>query len=296
MPPKVNLSPEEQAAKAKVKEYNRAYYLAHKSERTTEQAAVKNAYLHAYYLANKTKLAADARTYRLTHKEECSARSKAYHIEHMGQARANSRAWKKANPEKVAADGRRGNLRRTYGITIDDYARMYGEQSGKCAICTIHYDALEVDHNHKTGVVRGLLCNECNSGMGLLSDAAHLLDAAANYLDAHTTVMVRLSPEALKSSKPAWGTAHLSPDYERNRKLRSNYGITPDMYSAAYQAQDGRCAVCNTYKDCLNVDHDHVSKRVRGLLCLKCNHALGKFKDDTARICAARRYLEVTGG
>ena len=83
----------------------------------------------------------------------------------------------------------RGNYYlRTYGITLKEYDIMYEEQEGCCAICGIHQ--LEesrrfcVDHDHDTGQVRGLLCNNCNTGIGKLKDNYDLLYRAADYLRA----------------------------------------------------------------------------------------------------------------
>lgn len=74
-----------------------------------------------------------------------------------------------------------------YGITIDDYNRMFEEQCGGCAICGIHQSklkkALSVDHNHRTGQIRGLLCNKCNLLLGNASDNFVLLRSAADYLE-----------------------------------------------------------------------------------------------------------------
>jgi hypothetical protein len=67
---------------------------------------------------------------------------------------------------------------------------MLVEQNYRCAICgtdkpTGKWVVFAVDHCHVTGKVRGLLCNECNRGMGLLRDDATLLRKAADYLDSH---------------------------------------------------------------------------------------------------------------
>ena len=61
-------------------------------------------------------------------------------------------------------------LKYEYGITLDDYNKMFNEQEGKCAICQRHQNELKkilyVDHDHKTGEVRGLLCKNCNVALG----------------------------------------------------------------------------------------------------------------------------------
>lgn len=79
----------------------------------------------------------------------------------------------------------------------------------------------------------------------------------------------------------------------KNRLLRE-FGITVEDYEAMLAAQGGVCAICA--KECrsgrrLAVDHDHVTGVVRGLLCLHCNLALGKFDDDPERIERALAYL-----
>lgn len=67
------------------------------------------------------------------------------------------------------------NRERSLGVTDADYWRMYREQGGRCGICnkrlySKRYKAFAVDHDHKTGKVRGLLCTNCNTGLGLFRD------------------------------------------------------------------------------------------------------------------------------
>ena len=71
-----------------------------------------------------------------------------------------------------------------YGITTDEYDAMLVAQSGLCAICRRSSDlTLHVDHCHKTGRVRQLLCQRCNPALGLFDDDPELLIAAALYLE-----------------------------------------------------------------------------------------------------------------
>ena len=75
-------------------------------------------------------------------------------------------------------------MQRVYGITLETYDTMLAEQGGCCAICgtsTIK-GRFAIDHCHKTGKVRGLLCFDCNTGIGKLKDKPSLLLAAYNYL------------------------------------------------------------------------------------------------------------------
>lgn len=103
--------------------------------------------------------------------------------------------WNAANPERVL-DTR---LRRVYGITLERYLALLVEQNGVCAVCgevpafspgrlTYYKTAapvlgLVVDHDHETGQVRGLLCNPCNTGIGMLRDSAAVIRSAAKYLE-----------------------------------------------------------------------------------------------------------------
>ena len=78
------------------------------------------------------------------------------------------------------------NLQREYGITIDQYEAMVELQEGRCAICEKDFGKkLYVDHCHDTGRVRALLCQKCNSGLGMFDDRADLIDRASAYLRAH---------------------------------------------------------------------------------------------------------------
>jgi hypothetical protein len=77
-------------------------------------------------------------------------------------------------------------LRRTYGITFDQMKQMYIAQNGCCAIHKGPFKSLtdiQVDHNHKNGQVRQLLCWKCNSAIGLLQDNAFIIQNAADYIN-----------------------------------------------------------------------------------------------------------------
>lgn len=78
-------------------------------------------------------------------------------------------------------------LQNKYGLTIDDYVAMAEAQDGLCAICACPEPngRLCVDHDHETGAVRGLLCHQCNKGVGHFLDSAERCQAAADYLRRH---------------------------------------------------------------------------------------------------------------
>jgi predicted nucleic acid-binding Zn ribbon protein len=71
----------------------------------------------------------------------------------------------------------------SYGLTIGRYREIYEAQGGKCAICRKRAARLRIDHHHGDGIVRGLLCNECNLGLGLFCDNPLMLAKAARYIE-----------------------------------------------------------------------------------------------------------------
>jgi hypothetical protein len=80
---------------------------------------------------------------------------------------------------------------------------------------------------------------------------------------------------------------------QRSAKMRSRYGIDVDEYDALSERQCHACAICGerAQGESLDVDHDHVTGKVRGLLCRQCNQGLGLFKDDPTRLWCATAYL-----
>lgn len=95
---------------------------------------------------------------------------------------------------KARQDPRELHLRATYGIGRLDYDMMYAKQDGRCAICggpPVGRENFDVDHDHETGRVRGLLCFPCNNGLGAFRDRPERLSAAILYLGRH-----RLSVES----------------------------------------------------------------------------------------------------
>ena len=93
----------------------------------------------------------------------------------------------KDNPRKL----KNHNLKKNYGISIENYEYLFKQQNGVCAICGKPetrictkriVQSLSVDHDHSTGIVRGLLCDRCNKAIGLLYHSPELLINAIDYL------------------------------------------------------------------------------------------------------------------
>jgi len=101
------------------------------------------------------------------------------------------RGWQKRYREENRKSLSDGERKRRFGITPEQYAEMFQSQNGVCAICNQpetatrlgKVKALAVDHCHKSGAIRGLLCADCNTGIGKLKDDPEVLRSAARYLE-----------------------------------------------------------------------------------------------------------------
>lgn len=98
---------------------------------------------------------------------------------------AKKRAEQKAkDPVGFKLYRRESMLKTNYGIDLKTYEKMYVRQNGLCAICDdVCFANLAVDHCHKTGKIRKLLCRACNSALGLFKDDPYLMRQAALYVE-----------------------------------------------------------------------------------------------------------------
>lgn len=88
---------------------------------------------------------------------------------------------------------RKKYIERKFGIKYEVYEQMYSKQNGLCAICgepetNKRQEYLSLDHCHKKGHIRGLLCNSCNRGLGYFRDNQQYLENAKNYLNESNNV------------------------------------------------------------------------------------------------------------
>lgn len=118
--------------------------------------------------------------------KDCTrARGKAFLAKNPGYGAEKQKEWREANP-RLAKDFK---LRIRYGIPLGSYDKMLKEQDGKCALCSTEDPGgagdFHVDHCHDTGVVRSLLCANCNVGIGHFFHRVDLLKLAIGYVTKH---------------------------------------------------------------------------------------------------------------
>lgn len=246
----------------------------------------------------------------LPRRETCSMCGNVRDGSHPSYCRACSneknRQWV-ANNRKRRAKSYRNTTLRNHGLTTETYDALLTFQDGKCAGCDVTaanavaanqfgQGSLHVDHCHTTGELRGLLCSPCNNVLGLADDSQTVLDALATYLERRAPVAARLprvppvDPE--KRVGQTW----------RHRKwvLKTAYGLTPEDHDALLASQDYGCAGCGVGQANgagrssvrLHVDHCHDTGIVRGILCHRCNRAIGRIHDDSLTLRCLSLYLE----
>jgi hypothetical protein len=103
----------------------------------------------------------------------------------------DKKTWLEKNRERVKKTDRLCKMKRIYGLTEEGFNSLLEVQQGCCAICGCAEPKgkgnWHVDHNHETGEVRGLLCSQCNPGLGKFKDSPSILRAGADYIENPTT-------------------------------------------------------------------------------------------------------------
>lgn len=114
--------------------------------------------------------------------------TKCNELERLRKSEDKKARVKKHRDPKIVSYVRKYNLEKAYGLTEADYELMLRDQGGKCLICGIEQsltrnNRLNVDHDHSSGKVRGLLCGRCNTGLGMFGDSTVRVERALAYLE-----------------------------------------------------------------------------------------------------------------
>ena len=137
-----------------------------------------------HYLANREKILTRCSERRKIKAAEIRAYQKRYYRENHARLRAKNRKWHAEHKDRTR--DRTWELRKLYNLTHAQYESILDSQGGTCAICLnpepVKGRCLAVDHCHKTGRVRGLLCGRCNTGIGNFREDPELLKTAIAYI------------------------------------------------------------------------------------------------------------------
>lgn len=238
-------------------------------------------------------------------KEYLRARDAARYASDPEREMARVRAWQVANPREVRKYQLRSNLRK-YNLTPENLRALYDRQGGMCPVCgLLLYEGrtgMQVDHDHMTGVIRGLTCHLCNLMLGHFKDSVESLQRAIVYLLTEPPYLPTSTWPRIPYKRTGLcrcGTIRDRPPHPWCIKCVQAYNlwyrfqISPDTLDKLIASQGGACAICQTslQKKSMHIDHDHASSRIRGVLCRECNLALGHSRDDIGILQSAMAYL-----
>ena len=153
-------------------------------------------YNQRYYRKNRERELARANAYNRANKEKIKIKNRARYKDDAVRAKTieASRKWALANPERYAEIRRGASFRqrlKKFGLTVEQYETMLAAQGYRCAICRTDDPGVgkekrrgswNVDHDHATCEVRGLLCRGCNVALGAVRDSVTTLVAMIEYL------------------------------------------------------------------------------------------------------------------
>ena len=150
------------------KEYGRVWYLKNKEmlkARRVRNSDKKREYDKERRKKNPGRVRKEKRNWYLSNLVKC---------------KTDAKKWAKRNPVKRALISRSRYLRQTYGLTSVEYDELSQHQGGLCALCREdnHGRKLHVDHDHVRNTVRGLLCSNCNTALGLFKESPEVLQRA----------------------------------------------------------------------------------------------------------------------
>jgi len=185
--------------------------------------------------------------------------------------------------------------------TLEEMLRLYDGGKSAKAIAKV----IGIDHHRATDIIReakGLTSlKKGGYGCGGLKPGAIKRKAVGGDLRQCADCKVEKPlGEFRKNGTRVGGLAiYCKPCFSERSKwvgMKALYGVSREQFEDMLRKQEGVCAIC--HKPCnskrrLSIDHCHATGRIRGLLCINCNHGLGHFKDSVELLTNARDYLSV---
>jgi predicted restriction endonuclease len=149
---------------------------------STQLKARNNIASKKYYSAHKEERIAYARSYQAIHQDDIKNRRAIRNKENAKEISLKDKEYRLAHKEELRAY----NMMRYHGVTIQEIEELKLKQNNKCAICGNELKSgkgTHLDHDHASGINRGLLCSSCNLGIGSLKDNPEIVLSAYKYLE-----------------------------------------------------------------------------------------------------------------
>lgn len=204
--------------------------------------------------------------------------------------RTAGRAWYAKNPERMAAHRQRYRERhaeRDKALRAENAKKQNEKRREERALARLARGLPLLPSREPRWADDGRLCSRCRrrKPSSAFTPQASAIDGLHAYC---RECSARYARERLPKTIP-YRRAYM------RRMALAKYGLTEEDFAAMKVAQEGRCAICGEvfgdgFRDA-NVDHDHITGVVRGILCRTCNAGLGQFKDKVEHLGAAIRYL-----
>lgn len=198
-----------------------------------------------------------------------------------------ARLWRINNPEKVAIAGKLKYARKRAMNPVVSRPVRVTEGGRLCSTCKTRKPIAEFGLLSSSPDGISLRCKSCTRASGVNSRYRNLDAVRAKEREEYPAMYAKNREKLLRRAG-------------RDR-LATRYGMTIEKRQEMFDAQGGLCPICDRImqipdgprpKIVANIDHDHSTGKIRGLLCQSCNTGLGLFSDDTNRLAAAIRYLE----
>lgn len=164
-----------------------------------------------------------------------------------------------------------------------------------CTVCKIEYPTT-LEFFHKDGRALSGLCSRCKK----CHSKSHKIYYTNNKekIKTQRKKYYKENMETLKKRQKLWRQQNVT--YRQNSQFKTHYNFTLEEYIKLLEIQKGLCSICKQIETAkhqsgtlraLSVDHNHKTKKIRGLLCNNCNRGLGYFKDDISVLEEAIKYL-----
>ena len=234
----------------------------------------KKCYDRYRYINQRERLLEHSKNYHETHREVYRRATRKYYNGHLEKCRERNSNYERTHRNSInerrrriytTASNKKCYIKHVYGLTNEQLDELYTKQNGICPICGKSLEqSFEIDHDHSSGMIRGLLHRECNV---LISGYEMYLAEKKQYL-AHNLLNFNIKYSYIKTLI----------------KVNKDYSLFIDIL----KRQNYKCPICkmdfswfdvdSLGRRAWDIDHDHLNKYVRGILCHRCNTLLGKFE------------------